>query len=131
MLLKFSEDEHKKNFRACQPYIIFTHTHNYCVKLVLLIGQHSLEHEVKTEKNKGWMQCKTTAIWIIVCLKNNVLVNKAYRNCQVCQSGWLAISISFGPNFQLQIHHTNFDKIRYDMTLKATPNSNLCPLCGN
>jgi len=26
MLLKFSEDEHKMNFRACQPYIIFTYT---------------------------------------------------------------------------------------------------------
>jgi len=27
MLLKFSKGEHKMNFRACQPNIIFTHTH--------------------------------------------------------------------------------------------------------
>jgi hypothetical protein len=29
-------------------------------------------------------------------------------------SGWLAISISVDPDFQLQNHHTDFDKIWYD-----------------
>lgn len=43
----------------------------------------------------------------------------------------MAISISVGPDFQLQNHHTDFDKIWYDMKLKATPNSYFCPMAGN
>jgi hypothetical protein len=43
----------------------------------------------------------------------------------------MTISISVGQNFQLQNHHTDFDKIWYDMKLKATPNSHFCTMAGN
>jgi hypothetical protein len=48
------------NGLSARAYINFTHTHththtHYCVQLVLLIGQHFLKHEAKTDKTKSWI----------------------------------------------------------------------------